>query len=279
MSICYIPKTMDELAENLSHLTQDSIVLAGGTDLILHLRANHVQPDVMLSLSDVPELRAIDITPERAVIGAMATMLQVTQATAHLPDLQALADAAGGVGSPQIRNKGTIGGNVANASPAGDLPPVLWLLNAQVNIMGPGAARRAMPIQEFTTGSGKTDLKTGEVVTGFTIDRAAFRGWRSVFKKLGHRAQVTISRIGLAVALKLDEDGVVQDARVVAGAIKPTPFQLPAAEALLRGNRPDPALAVAIGETFKGNTRRVYKEMAAKGVAEDVLLAFYERGQ
>ena len=121
-------------------------------------------------------------------------------------------------------------------------------------------------------------IKPGEsvqlTVTGSYWGRTALRGWRTAFEKLGHRSQVTISRIGMAMALLQDGDGVVQDARVVIGAIKPIPFPLPEAEEVLRGKKPDPALAIAIGETFKGNTRRAYKEAAAKGVAEDVLLRF-----
>lgn len=277
MSDCYIPKTLEELGEDLTRLTPNSLVLAGGTDLILHIRSKQLQPDVLLSLSDVPQLRDIQITPQHASIGAMATMYQIETATNGLPDLQALADAAGGVGSPQIRNKGTIGGNVANASPAADLPSVLWMLDAQVELMAPGGTQRSMPIQQFITGSGKTQLAPGEIIVRFVIDRTVQMGWRSAFQKLGHRSQVTISRIGMAMALLQDENDIVRDARVVVGAIKPIPFRLSAAEDLLRGRRPDPALAIAIGDTFKGNTRRVYKENAAKGVAEDVLLRF-QRG-
>lgn len=278
MSTCLIPKTLEELGEALGHLTEQSLVLAGGTDLILQMRAKHLEPDVLLSLSDVSALQDIVITPERAVIGAMATMARVKEATDGLEDLQALADAAGGVGSPQIRNKGTIGGNVANASPAADLPSVLWLLNAQVDILCPGGLRRVLPIQQFFQGKDgrKTQLELGEVIVSFTIDRTALQGWRSAFHKLGHRSQVTISRIGMAIALRLNGEGVIEDARVVAGAIKPIPFQLPAAEDILRGKRPEPTpeLCIALGETFKGNTRRVYKENAAKGVFEDTLKLF-----
>lgn len=274
MSICCIPKTMEELGETLSRLTPDSLVLAGGTDLVLHLRAEHLQPDLLLSLGGVDALREITITPDRAVIGAMATMRQVEEATDGLEDLQALADAAGGVGSPQIRNKGTIGGNVANASPAADLPPVLWLLDAQADIMGPGGVRRSIPVRDLPAGNQKIQLALGEIIVSFTIRRAPLRGWRSAFEKLGHRSQVTISRIGMAMALRQDEAGVIQDARVVVGAIKPVPFPLPAAEEILRGRRPDPQLAVDLGETFRGNTRRVYKEEAAKGVFQDTLLRF-----
>ena len=275
MSACYIPKTMEELGQALAQLTPDSLILAGGTDLVLHLRSRHLEPDAILSLSDLPQLQEIQVTPERAVIGAMAVMRQVQQSLDGLEDLQALADAAGGVGSPQIRNKGTLGGNVANASPAGDTPPVLWLLGAQAEVMGPGGGVRTLPVQKLVRESGGSALAHNEVILRFTIDRTALRGWRSAFEKLGHRSQVTISRIGMAVALLQDGDGGIRDARVVVGAIKPIPFPLPAAEEILRGKRPDdPDLAEAIGATFKGNTRRVYKEAAAKGVAEDVFRRF-----
>lgn len=274
MNTCYIPNTLEELGETLGRLTENSLILAGGTDLVLRLRSKNLQPDALLSLGSVPALREIEITPERASIGAMATMAEIKKAVDGLPDLQALADAAGGVGSPQIRNKGTIGGNVVNASAAADLPPVLWLLNARVEIMGPGGALRTIPVQELPDGHQGNTLALGEAAVRFIIDRTVLSGWRSAFVKLGHRSQVTISRIGMAMALLQDEDGTVRDARVVAGAIKPVPFPLPAAEDILRGKKPDPALAIELGETFKGNTRRVYKENAAKGVFQDTLLRF-----
>lgn len=274
MNTCYIPNTLEDLGEALGRLTENSLILAGGTDLVLRLRSKNLQPDALLSLGSVPALREIEITPERASIGAMATMAEIKKAVDGLPDLQALADAAGGVGSPQIRNKGTIGGNAVNASAAADLPPVLWLLNARVEIMGPGGALRTIPVQELPDGHQGNTLALGEAAVRFIIDRTALSGWRSAFVKLGHRSQVTISRIGIAMALLQDEDGTVRDARVVAGAIKPVPFPLPAAEDILRGKKPDPALAIELGETFKGNTRRVYKENAAKGVFQDTLLRF-----
>lgn len=277
MTECYRPRTLEELGENLSHLTEKSMILAGGTDLVIHMRTRHLEPDVILSLTDVDELKKIVITPEKAEIGAMATMRKICAKLDGLEDLQALADAAGGVGSPQIRSKGTIGGNVANSSPAGDLPPVLWMLNAVADIIGPGGSRRSVPVQEIPVGNQRNTLQADEVIVKFTISRTALAGWRSVFVKLGHRSQVTISRIGIAMALKQNRDRIIEDARVVVGAIKPIPFPLPAAEDILRGKRPDPALAIELGETFKGNTRRVYKENAAKGVFEDVLLRFQDK--
>ena len=254
MTTSFIPKTLEELGRDLARLPEDSLILAGGTDLVIHMHSRHMRPQALLSLSDVEELRQIVITPELASIGAMATMAQVAAAADGLEDLQA---------------------NVANASPAADLPPVLWLLNAQVEIMGPGGATRVIPIQELPTGTKPaTILARNEVLVRFLIDRTALKGWRTVFYKLGHRSQVTISRIGMSIAILQDECGIIQDARVIVGAIKPVPYRLPAAENILRGNRPDPELGPRLGETFKGNTRRVYKEEAAKGAFANALARF-----
>ena len=268
MTDCIIPSTLEELGEALSHITRDSAVLAGGTDLILHLRRSPARPDCLLSLGGIPELQEISVSEESAHIGAMAVMRDIHAELNGIPDLQVLADAAGSVGSPQIRNKGTIGGNVANASPAADLPPALWLLNAEADLMGPCGVRRTLSVRDLA------EREFSEVILGFRVYRRAMQGWRTAFVKLGHRSQVTISRIGMAMALRQEEDGRIEDARLVVGAIKPVPFPLPAAEELMRGQYPSSQLAIDIGETFVGNTRRIYKEDAAKGVAEDVLRRF-----
>lgn len=279
MSISLIPKNPEELGEALSQLTERSLILGGGTDLIIVMREKLLSPDKLLSLSDIPELREIRVTEDTASIGAMATMTEVEHALAGYPELRALSEAAGGVGSVQIRNKGTIGGNVANASPAGDLPPVLWMLDAEVELMGPAGALRSVPIRAFIRGVKDTDRAYNEVLTRFIIDRRALAGFETAFEKLGHREQVTISRIGLAAALKRNAQGVVMEARVVAGAIQTKPFRLEAAEQLLIGTKAEPtaALAVAIGDTFEGNTRRRYKAAAAKGVAENLLKRFAKK--
>lgn len=270
----YLPTTLDELSEHLAHLTPNSLILGGGTDLIIKMREHHLRPDVLLGLCDLPELTQVEITPDSAYFGAMVTMTQAQHATQDHLDLRAIAHAAGDVGSPQIRNKGTLGGNVANGSPAGDLPPVFWLLEAEVEILGTQNKRRTVPIREFITGVSQTVLQPQEVVIGLRIDRTKLRGYRTAFCKLGHRSKVTISRIGLCMALRQDENQVVQEARVVAGAIQTTPLILTQAEQLLVGQVPSLDLAEPIGKTFEGNTRRVYKAAAAKGVAHDLLKFF-----
>lgn len=150
------------------------------------------------------------------------------------------------------------------------------MLDAKVELMGPAGALRSVPIRAFIRGVKDTDRAYNEVLTRFIIDRRALAGFETAFEKLGHREQVTISRIGLAAALKRDAQGVVTEARVIAGAIQTKPFRLEAAEQLLIGTKAEPtaALAIAIGDTFEGNTRRRYKAAAAKGVAENLLKRF-----
>lgn len=293
MSDCCVPVNLEELAGALGRMTPKSKVLAGGTDLIVKMRTRGLDPDFLVVLDQVKEMREIRVTEEEAVIGAMATMKEIHEALAGYPDLRALSDAAGGVGSPQIRCKATIGGNVANASPAADTPPALWVLGASVTLMNSKGDLRTISMREFNgerpedsaavqkvaygstqakSGGRKTDLKPDEVIVHFQVDRTKLKGWQSAFVKLGSRAYVSISRIGIATAMKIGADGVIEDIHLCAGAIKPIPFELREAEREMIGKRLDLSYAELIGNTFKGNTRRKYKEDAARGVAQDLLI-------
>lgn len=272
MTETYLPKTLEELAFFLPQLTKDSLVLAGGTDVIISMREQCIEPDCVLCLTQIQELKSIIINNKAVTIGTMVSMVELYHACNGIPDLQALADAAGQVGSPQIRNKATIGGNVCHASPAADILPVLWAFQAEVVILRTAGVIETIPIREFIIGAGKTQLHTGDVVLRFVIARKNCTNWVSAFVKLGSRQTVTIARISLtAIAQKENGTGIIKDITLVAGAIQPTPYELIEAEQILKGKIADIALASALGKTFIGHTRRTYKEYAAKGVFADLL--------
>lgn len=277
MRDCYRPTSMSALARDLGWLTPQSVIIAGGTDAVIALGRRDEQPDTLLSLDGISALRRIDFGRDELRIGSMATMHQIAETLGGAADVQALADAAATVGSPQIRNKATIGGNVANASPAADTPVALCLLGAEAEVMGPGGVIRRAPVGELFAEDGGNSLGVGEIICAFVIRREPLEGWRTAFVKLGSRQRVTISRIGLAIGVRLGESHLIEDIRVFAGAIKSVPFELVAAEEGLRG-RVLSHEAIDSGElpgivaaSFIGNTRRRYKELAAKGVAADVL--------
>lgn len=137
----YAPKTMAELPASLAALTPESKIVGGGTDFVIRLHSGAVQPDALCYLGHIPELKKIEKQGDTISVGAYCTMTQMEHDPIVREYLPALMDAAADVGSLQIRNNGTIGGNLGNASPAGDLHPVMYLYDAKVEIASPNGTR------------------------------------------------------------------------------------------------------------------------------------------
>ena len=135
---CLTPKSMAELSGALAQATPATRILAGGTDYVLHERKGDFTPDLLIYPGAIPELHQISLTDDGLTIGAMVTMCEIADALSSVPAYRAIADMAANVGSPQIRNKATLAGNLANASPAGDSLPVCLLYQAQVLVMDGG---------------------------------------------------------------------------------------------------------------------------------------------
>ena len=275
----YNQKNLAELQRDLRELTPNSKIISGGTDLIIRLHQYGLEPDALLYMGGVEGLNKIAETDENIEIGAACTMSELEHSPLINRHFKAIVDAAGDVGSPQIRNHGTMGGNIANASPAADTLPVLFLLEAEVLIMGPNGQRQA-PIEETVLGPGKTSLTHQEAIIGFRLKKRP-TGTVNAFKKLGFRGKVTISRIGAAVELTMAE-GIVKEARVMLGAISLTPRRCEAAEQAILGTSLDKeaikkagqAVSDLIMEITPEKFDRDYKVHSAKGVMEDVLLTF-----
>jgi CO/xanthine dehydrogenase FAD-binding subunit len=188
-------------------------VLAGGTDLMVEVNFAHRRPDRVVSLGRVAELRELTITDTSAVIGAgvpWTTLLHHPVASA----LPALAEAARTVGSPQIRNAGTLGGNLGTCSPAGDGLPVLAALDATLELAS-SAGRRAMSIHEFMVGVKRTALMPGEIVVSITLPR--LDGWQG-YAKVGVRNAMVISAAGVCLVT----DRTDRTVRIALGAVAPT---------------------------------------------------------
>ena len=208
------PKTLAELAQALSAATEKAKIIAGGTDFIIKERAGKFAPDLLIYPGFIPELNTV--TKENGVlrIGAAVPMNGITAALKDDKAFCAIADAASDVGSPQIRAKGTMAGNLCNASPAGDMLPVSWLYDAQLELMNADGTASVTPVNGFITGPQKTILRPDQAVTAILIDLKQFEGFVSAFHKIGSRERVSISREGLAAAVKLDENGRVEQAPV-----------------------------------------------------------------
>lgn len=278
------PKTLAELAQALSAATEKAKIIAGGTDFIIKERAGKFAPDLLIYPGFIPELNTV--TKENGVlrIGAAVPMNGITAALKDDKAFCAIADAASDVGSPQIRAKGTMAGNLCNASPAGDMLPVSWLYDAQLELMNADGTASVTPVNGFITGPQKTILRPDQAVTAILIGLKQFEGFVSAFHKIGSRERVSISREGLAAAVRLDENGKVEQARLSLGAVGGTPIRVTDAEEYMHGRVLDEKLVEEItpmvAETIHNNCRpanRLYKTEAARGLTADTFAKLMSR--
>ena len=179
MSDVVVATSLDEAQGALAD-HPDATVLAGGTDLMVEINRGLRRPSCIVGVAQVPELRQWSIAEDRVIVGGGVTYTEMM--TTPLADAApALAQAARTVGSPPIRNAGTLGGNLGTASPAGDTLPVLAALNAQIVVVGPDGERR-MGMDEFVVGVKRTSLRPGELIVAAELDRPS---GRQEFLKIG----------------------------------------------------------------------------------------------
>jgi len=239
------------VARDLSHLLEllaqnaEARIVAGATDFIPFVRAGRWLPRLAVDISRLEELRYLREADGWVEIGALTTHAELVSSPLLRRRAPVLAEAAGRVADPQVRARGTLGGNLCTASPAADTAPALLVLNAEVMLLSQAGERR-LPLDAFLVGPGETALAPGEVLAGvrFPIPPA---GAGMAFLKLGRRKAMAIS-VANAAALLVRQDERIGQARLALGAVAPTPVRCPAAEKLLMGKRPDEALFAAAAE-------------------------------
>ena len=212
-------------------------VAAGCTDLF-PATERKILPGSVLDITEVDGLRGLQTTSEGIRIGAGTTWREIFRAELP-PACRALQQAAAQVGARQIQNRGTLGGNLCNASPAADGVPPLLCLNAQVELQSLRGTRM-VPLADFLHGVRETDLADDELMTAVLIPASALTG-TSVFSKLGARSYLVISIVMVAARLAI-EDGRVTDAALSVGACNAVAVRLPQIEAAIIGKKPDATL-------------------------------------
>lgn len=218
--------------------------LAGGTDLIPQWREGRRTAAGMLDLKFIPELTASEFSSETgARIGAALPCADLYAQPWLAKQYPALDDAVRLIGGWQIQNRASLGGNLCNASPSADGVPALIVSGALAEIIG-AAGSREMAVEDFCTGPGQTILQPGELLRAFSLP-APVPHSGSAYLRFTPRAEMDIALCGAAVWLALDATGRISDARIALGAVAPTAIRAPAAEALLRRNKPDEALLAA----------------------------------
>ncbi|MEC8698895.1 MAG: xanthine dehydrogenase family protein subunit M [Pseudomonadota bacterium] len=227
----------DSLDAALGLLAQGEwTVIAGGTDVYPMATDAHAWggegPRRLLDVTDIGEMRGIETRPDGHRIGGRVTWSDIVRA--DLPDyFDSLRLAAREVGGVQIQNRGTVAGNICNASPAADGVPPLLSLDAIVDIAGADGTRQ-LPLAQFIVGNRRTALKSGELVTGLFIPKRGSSS-RATFLKLGARRYLVISIAMVAVTLDLYDAETIQDARVAVGACSEVACRLPGVEDALKG--------------------------------------------
>jgi len=241
------PRTLTETCEMMGHYRERARALAGGTDLLVNLKKKLLRPEHLVSLGRVAEVNRIEQSNGSLRIGAAVSVAEIAESPEITAAFPALASSARALGSPLIRNRATIGGNIASARPAADLPPSLMAYDAAL-ILQNSAGEREMPVSAFFKGPGLSHIQPDEVITRIRI---AVPGGLSGagYLNLGVRQSQDCNVVNVASYLALDADGrQIETARIVMGSVGPTPLRSPSAEALLIGAAPDDALFERAGQ-------------------------------
>lgn len=251
---------LQEALSILRRLDVQACVVAGGTDVARRIRSGELRPELLLDISHIGELRGIREEDGYIHIGALTRIAQLAESALLAKKAPALYDAANRFADPNTRNRATIGGNIANASPGGDTLPPLYALGAQVLLAGP-KGERSLPVHECITGSFQTALAPEELVTGVRFAPCP----HSAFTKIALRRAMAVSVETAAVALEKDGEGVVTACRVAFGALAPTPVRGYRAEAAFIGRRPE---EIVFAEAAEAAARDIKPRDGLRGTRE-----------
>lgn len=281
----YQPQSLNAALELLANSAVKLRPLAGGTDIVPAMRKGELNADGLVDLSKVPDIRQISIDGSEIKIGSLTTFAKISSSPLIRAKALLLADAAAAVGSPQIRNSGTIGGNIANASPAADTVTALVTLDAVVRLESVRGSRRVL-LSELLCGVGKTNIHSQEIITEITF-RIPATGSMTGFIKLGRRKALAIARMNLAIMYQVEEEKI-SFARVGLGAVGPNPCRFIVLENYLMGQTPSESLIEGfaleaereVTKVLGSRPSAVYKCEAVKGIARDLLRKlFSDSGQ
>ncbi len=279
------PRDLTDLASLTCGYSGQIAFIAGGTDLIIK-QSGMDWPGLVVDLTRLSEIGAIRVSDTMAEIGAATSLTAVAAHPVLNRELPVLTQAAAQVGSVQIRNRATIGGNLASAVPAGDLLPVLKCLDCRVEIRRRDGSVQRKGFDELVVGQAKTSLANGDLIARIAIPLRHSPNRASAFAKIGLREVLTIARLNLAAVADFDREARrINDIRLVAGAIGPVPLRLDTVETVLRGRVVGQqladdalqALVAVVDNTIRGRRSRPYKRRAIAGLGLDLLQGLFGR--
>jgi carbon-monoxide dehydrogenase medium subunit len=229
------PDTAERAAQLLAAETGVARILAGGTDLLVQMRTDVIEPALIIDIKRITETRTVTVKPDGAFhIGAAVTGAELRAHGALKAAWPGVVEAANLIGSTQVQGRATMGGNLCNGSPAADSVPALIAAGASVVVVGP-AGRREVPVEDVMIGVRKLSLAKGELVTAFVLPPRPPRSGDAYLRFIP-RSEMDIAVVGCGVSLTLAPSGVCTAARLALGAVAETPLLVPAAAAALIGS-------------------------------------------
>lgn len=227
------PRTLKEAVGLLVKYKRGARLLAGGTDLMIEMKGGYVKPKYLINLKKIKGLDKIGFGKKEGLrIGALVTWSTLLSSKPIHQYYPILRETASLIGCPQIRNVGTIGGNICHASPSADSAPALMIYEAQCVLAGPGR-ERIIPIEEIFTGVQKISLKGGEILTGFRLPTPDTKS-KGCYLKFSPRRAMDLPIVGVGVMVRAS-NGTFQDVKIALGAVAPTPIRARRAESFLLG--------------------------------------------
>ncbi len=270
----YGPTTVEEALNILSEKGDGCKIIAGGTDLIPGLRNEEILPDSVLNIMEIDELKGIGEADDIIRIGPTTTFTEIIQSQVIQRCLPLLVEAASSVGGPPIRNRGTIGGNICNGSPAADVLPALVALDAELELRSKDLGKRIIHVAEAVEAPYRTRLKSNELLGAILIQKLR-PGTRYAFEKLASRNAMARAYMNMSIILNLDEEGKLSDVRIVPGALEAVSRRIGPAENILTGKRLEDSLVEEAADAFVGCLEGVwipdYKLPVARSVFMRVL--------
>jgi CO/xanthine dehydrogenase FAD-binding subunit len=272
------PTSLDAILQILADSPDRYTPIAGGTELMVALGAGRLQPRKLISLWNLPELRFIQVAPDAVVIGAGTTFTDLRRHPTIARELSLLSQAASWTGSIANQNRGTLGGNIVNASPAADSPPALLAYGATLQLISTRGIR-TMPYRDFHLAYKKTALAPDELLHSVIVSRN-WKGYKTYIRKVGTRNAQAISKVALASVARTNK-GIIEDIRIGAASLRETPARLTATEQSLLNQPITPATIAAardaiLSETFPIDDIRStakYRATVAANLLEEFLRA------
>jgi OHCU decarboxylase len=250
----FTPGGLQDVVAFLSDSADPVLPIAGGTDVMVLYAAGTLRARKLVNIWNLPDLRRVDILPDELQIGAGCTYTDLRAQDLVKREFPLLAQAAGWIGGISNQNRGTIGGNIANASPAGDSLPALLAYDAELILVSIRGERR-VAYRNFHAGYKKMDLARDELIRAVCLPRR-YAGYVSYARKVGTRRAQAISKVSVAALARI-ERGAIEDARIAVGSVAPMPIRLTATEKILNGQRVDASLVEAARKTAEAEIQPI----------------------